>query len=143
MVAMMTMFEHEPGCDGAHTVRQRCNARGLREGAVDDIAPAIPYGTSEATPTTAKEPPPHMDAELSDGPPNQTHVAAVAPAAQTVDAPPDDNAAPASSRAIADGPLQPTDTAGLPFLPVIATVAVSIGLLAGVSRLFRRRRRRE
>ena len=57
----MTMFEHDPGCDGAHTARQRCNTLGRAHQAAASLTGAASV-SNEVPEAGSKSKTPRADA---------------------------------------------------------------------------------
>lgn len=139
----MTTSEHEPECDGTHTMRQPCNARGRREQPAEATMPAaVLDDPSDRGPATAV-----VTEEASGADRDQRQEllrrAGYGSAPRTVDARGDDLRVPTSPRAIADGPLEPIDTGGFPILALIGIAAAMVALLVVAVRLLRGPRPRD
>ncbi len=143
----MKAYGHDPGCDGQHMARQRCNARAL-----NGASPALAVDL-DAPPEQVFEPASEADVvaeEQHQGAPQAPALAVPAAGAeargpafvpQARDAPAPDAPDTASQHAVADGPVETIDTRQLPIMPVVALVALAATCAIVAWRVLLRRRR--
>jgi hypothetical protein len=140
----MTTFEHEPDCDRAHTLRQPCNTRGRREQSDEVRTEAAVVEPPADTRGTAPSPAPQQTDPASVDERHQRRQPTDSERApQPADATREGVATSLPSHAIADGPLEPIDTGGLPTVQLIGVAVAFVAVLVGAARLLRRRQPRD